>query len=216
MKGLGEEVKMYNTKTLSTSTKVVAAGFSAFALMFAMALPANAQEVDCNLAINVASCNVDNSVEDSPTNNGGTQANNGSEITQYSVNGNCSGILVSGSQSNDSDTDVDVDVDGEGGEGGTGVIGVGGAGGSSDASGSASATTNQSNVGPSFSADCSVTNVTHATASSSVAQVKAVPGKGVNAGAGSATASVLPSLGGLLGSLVTIGAGALRLRKFNV
>ncbi len=209
---------MDTTKTLSTSTKVVAAGFTAVALMFAMALPANAQEVDCNLAINVASCNVDNSVEDSPTNNGGTQANNGGEITQYSVNGNCSGILVSGDQSNSSSSDADSHSDADGGDGGHGlVIGAGGDGGAASSNSSASTSTSQSNVGPSFSADCSVTNVTHAAAASSaVAQVKAVPGKGVNAGAGPAVASAFPALGGLLGSVVTFGIGALRLRKFNV
>jgi hypothetical protein len=209
---------MYKTNVLSTSTKVVAAGFTAIALMFAMALPANAQEVDCNVAINVASCNTDNSVEDSPVNNGGTQANNGSEITQYSVNGNCSGVVVTGNQTNVSVSDADSDSDADGGNGGTGALGTGGAGGAASSSSSASNTTTQSNVGSSFSADCSVTNITQAAAASSsaVAQVKAVPGQGVNAGAGAAAASALPSLGGLLGSVVAFGAGALRIRKFNV
>ncbi len=207
---------MQQINVMSTGTKFLAAGVTAIAVMLAVALPAQAQEVDCNLAINVASCNVDNSVEDSPTNNGGTQANNGSEITQYSVNGNCSGILISGSQSNDSDSDADADSDADGGDGGGAIIGVGGAGGAASSSSSASNTTNQSNVGPSFSADCSVTNVTNAAASNSVAQVKAVPGKGaVNAGAGTAAAAVAPTLGGLVASIVSFGAGVIRLRKLD-
>ncbi len=193
---------MNKINTLSLGAKTGAILIAAVALVLALAVPTSAQTVDCSIAVNVASCNTDNSVDDSPVNNGGTQANNGSEITQFTVTGDCSGIFT-GAQ-------VATAVGGAGGAGVGGIgAGTGGTGGAASAS----------NV-ITFSPNCSVTNVTQAAAvaaapaAAPVAQVHAPKG-GVNAGAGGAAGSALPSVAALAGSLLTLGFGVVRIRQFG-
>lgn len=182
------------------------------ALMLGLALPAAA--LTCTTTNGDTTCteSPDNSVSSSPTNNGGTQANNGGEVVTLgdcSVYGDVNQTAVVGT----GDNDANGAADGDGGDGGDGVddsntssSGTGGAG------GSASGTVVQSNVGTasnSFSLTCNTSNVTNvaaATTTVAAAQVSAAPVGGVKAGAGIEATSV-SSILGMGGSLATMSLG---------
>jgi len=141
--------------------------------------------------------NSQSTVEDSQQNNGGTNANNGG--TAVSVSGQCNGVFFSEINQNQSAAAGNLG-------GNVSVLPVLSQANQSNNQ-SASVNQSQSNSGPSFTADCSVTNVTQA-----AAQVEA-PAGGVKAGAGGAASSAAASLFGVSGSLASLGFGLLRLRR---
>lgn len=131
--------------------------------------------------------------------------------TNYTINGNCSAFINTGSNSATSSAGST----GGAGVGGAGTVGTGGAGTGGSASSSSSASSNSSVT---FAPDCS-THTTVAAASSAgrgaaVAQVD-VPKGAVHAGGGGAATSgtSFASLLGLTGSVATLGAGVAMRKK---
>lgn len=192
------------------------------ALMLGLALPAAA--LTCTTTNGDTTCteSPDNSVSSSPTNNGGTQANNGGEVVTL---GNCSvygDVTQTASVDQDNDANGAADGDGgggndggDGGDGGDSVGGAGGAGGSSTGGSGDGGTVAQSNWGSasnSFTLSCNtttnnVTNVAAATTTvAATSQVSAAPVGGVKAGAGIEATSV-SSILGMGGSLATMSLG---------
>lgn len=154
--------------------------------------------VDCN---GVGNCDTeDNRVDRSRT---------------YTVSGDCSAIFekISQSQYNETDQKNKAKTESEN-ENGLNLL---------NRQQSGDATTNQSNsnstaqsqTGVNFSPDCSVTQVTNQAAAATAAQVQA-PRGAVSAGAGGAVESSNASVIGLVGSALTMGAGLVLRRQFEL
>ncbi len=179
------------------------------ALMLGLSVaPVAAQ--DCNGAAN---CNdvTTNVSDDSPTNNGGTQANNGG--TAVTVSGDCSAAFV-GDNENNASNGASTTGGNVGGNLGGALLGSNDQSNSQSNSQSTSASSSQS-AGNSFSADCSTTNVTNVSSSSSSSSQVDAPRGGVHAGLGGAvkTSTSASALAGLTSSFAALGGGLRLLRK---
>jgi hypothetical protein len=184
---------------------ILGSSVSTLALVLGVAVvPASAAtSTDCNGAMNCNDTTVTTTVnDDSPTNNGGTQANNGG--TAVTVSGDCSAAFVG-----DNDNYGGASSGNMGGNIGGALLG------SNDQSNSqSSSASNSQNAGNSFNADCSTSNVTNVTqAAAEVEEAEAVqvsaPKGGVHAGFGGAseTSSSAAVIAGLTGSLSILGVG---------
>lgn len=180
---------MQLVQSLSIKQTLVAV-LASLAMVVALAVPASAQTTNCSTtgAVGVNVCPATN--------------------TDNSTNLGPCAVLVNGD--NDADADGGDGDDGGNGGAGIGVIGsgTGGAGGAGGNGGAASANVNQN-----ISTDCSTNNVTNVTQAAAAAEKQvSAPRGAVHAGAGSSNISAIV---GLVGSVVTLGAG-FATRKFEL